>query len=83
MSDKLITLDGMNASFEEYHRLQSSKRYGVQFPSGGSNSGTRLWDAVDMTSTPTFGSTAGSSDFDDAEPFKHRRCNVKTGEVFS
>lgn len=83
MSDKLITLDGMNASFEEYHRLQSSKRYGVQFPSGGSNSGTRLWDAIDMTSTPTFGSTAGSSDFDDAEPFKHRRCNVKNGEVVS
>jgi len=57
------------------------KRYGVQFPSGGSNVGTRLWDAVGMTSTPTFGSTAGTSSFDETAPFAHRRCNVKDGQV--
>ena len=80
---RFVTYEAMLASFDEYHRAMSQKRYGVQFPSGGSNAGTRLWDAEGLTSTPTFGSVAGSSDFDAAEPFKHRRCNVKNGKVVS
>jgi len=78
---KYVTVDNLTAAFGAYNEAMNFKRYGVKFPSGGSNVGTRLWDAVGFKSTPTFGSTAGSSDFDNVDPYKHKRCNILDGVV--
>lgn len=47
---------------------QTTKLYGVRFE-GSSSKGTRIYDAVGRTATPSTNTVAGSSDFDDIDPF--------------
>ena len=49
-------------------------RFGVSGVGGSAPALTRLWDAVDMTATPSTDTVAGSSDFDDYAPFNRRKC---------
>ena len=58
--------DKANAAAEA--ATQSVKLYGSRFV-GRASTGTRLYDSVGRMATPSTNTVAGSSDFDDCEPF--------------
>ena len=81
---EITTAEAFNASHWDEHsidyylsradELTSKPRFGVKGIGNSAKALTRLWDAVDLTATPSTDTVRGSSGFDNYAPFNRRKC---------